>query len=300
MKRLRYILEAGLLHLALALIRLLPIDTASNMGGWIGRRVGPRLPVSDAARANLRLAFPEKSAAEIETVVRGMWDNLGRVAFEYPHLEAITEPAAGRVVWDDTAALDAVRDARQAAIFVAGHFENWEVTSISTARRGFDLSVIVREPNNPLVRKTVDRMRTVGGGTMIPKGSPGARRALALLREGRVLGMLVDQRMNDGIAAPFFGIDAMTPAAPAQLALRYRCPVVPIGIRRSGPGRFRLRALAPLELPDSGDRHADTLALMTRLNGILEAWIRERPEAWLWLHRRWPEEAYRETARRRD
>lgn len=294
MKRLRYILEAALLHLGLALIHRLPIDTASDLGGWLGRNFGPRFPVTRVARANLRLAFPDKSPAEVEAIVRRMWDNLGRVAFEYPHLEAITDPAAGRVVWDNSAAVDAVHDAKQAAVFAAAHLANWEVIAIATARRVGNLNIIVREPNNPLVRDAVDRMRTVGGGTMVAKGSAGAKRALALLREGNVLGLLFDQRMSDGIAVPFFGIEAMTPVAPAQLALRYRCPLVPIGIRRTGPGRFRLRALAPLELPDSGDRHRDALHVMAELNRILEDWIRERPEAWLWLHRRWPKEVYAE------
>lgn len=295
MKRLRYAFEAALLHLALALIGRLPIDVASNLGGWIGRSFGPWLPVTRTARANLRLAFPEKSPVEIEDLVRGMWDNLGRVVFEYPHLDAITDPAAGRVVWDDSATIDAVHEGQQAAIFAAAHLANWEVIAIATARRVGNLHIIVREPNNPLVREAVDRLRTVGGAHMVPKGSVGAKRALALLRQGHVLGLLFDQRMSDGIAVPLFGIEAMTPAAPAQLALRFRCPLVPIAIRRVGPGRFRLRAQAPLDLPDSGDKHADMVEVLARLNHILEDWIREQPHAWLWVHRRWPKEAYGET-----
>lgn len=298
MKRLRYILEATLMHLGLALIRRLPIDAASNLGGWIGRTFGPWLPVTRTARANLRVALPEKTPDEIEAIVRGMWDNLGRVVFEYPHLNAITDPKAGRVIWEDSAAIDAVHDAKQAAVFAAAHLANWEVIAIATARRVDDLNVVVREPNNPLVRDAVDRLRRVGGGVTVPKGSAGAKRVLALLRAGHVLGLLFDQRMSDGISVPFFGLEAMTPVAPAQLALRFRCPLVPIAIRRTGPGRFRLRALAPIELPKSGDKHADALGVMTQLNRILEGWIRERPEAWLWLHRRWPKEIYDGAARR--
>jgi len=298
MRKLQRILEAALLHLGLALVRLLPIDTASNLGGWAGRRFGPWFPVTRTARKNLHLAFPEKTPADIEAVVRGMWDNLGRVVFEYPHLEAITDPGAGRVVWEDSAAIDAVGNAKQAAVFAAAHLANWEVIAIATARRIGNLYIVVREPNNPLVRNAIDRVRRVAGGQMVPKGSSGAKRALALLREGSVLGLLFDQRMNDGIAVPLFGIEAMTPAAPAQLALRYRCALVPIGIRRSGPARFRLRALAPLDLPNSGDKHADALCVMIQLNRILEDWIRECPEAWLWLHHRWPKEVYDEAVPR--
>ncbi|MEE8140318.1 MAG: lysophospholipid acyltransferase family protein, partial [Alphaproteobacteria bacterium] len=101
-------------------------------------------------------------------------------------------------------------------------------------------------------------------------------------------------KLNDGISVPFFGIEAMTPAAPAQLALRFGCPLVPVRVERLGPGRFRLASFEALALPDSGDRQADTVAVMAALNEILEAWIRDRPEQWLWLHRRWPEAAYRQ------
>jgi KDO2-lipid IV(A) lauroyltransferase len=126
-----------------------------------------------------------------------------------------------------------------------------------------------------------------------PKGILGAKAAFEALHRGRVLGLLFDQKMNDGISIPFFGIQAMTPAAPAQIALRVGCPLVPVRIERVGPARFRLSSFEALELPDSGDRQADTVAVMTALNEILEGWIRDKPEQWLWLHRRWPEAAYR-------
>ena len=101
--------------------------------------------------------------------------------------------------------------------------------------------------------------------------------------------MLVDQKLNDGIAVPFFGRDAMTAPALAQLALKYRCPVVPARLERLDGARFRLTFQPPMELPDTGDREADVFETMRRVNAIFEDWIRARPEQWLWLHRRWPD-----------
>jgi KDO2-lipid IV(A) lauroyltransferase len=101
--------------------------------------------------------------------------------------------------------------------------------------------------------------------------------------------LLVDQKMNDGLAVPFFGHPAMTAPAAAQLALRFRCPVVAVHIERLGGAHFRLSLLPPLPLPDSGDRNADIRSLMADINGMLESWIRKRPEQWLWAHRRWPD-----------
>jgi KDO2-lipid IV(A) lauroyltransferase len=103
--------------------------------------------------------------------------------------------------------------------------------------------------------------------------------------------MLVDQKMNDGIAVPFFDRPAMTASAVAELALKFRCPVVPLRCERLGGAHFRVTALPPLLLPDTGDRIADSYSLMLNINQLIESWIREHPEQWLWLHRRWPAES---------
>jgi len=294
MKRFRYLIEALALRAAFALLGLLPVDAASNLGGFLGRNIGPRLPASARARRNLRLVFPEKSAAERARIVRGMWDNLGRVAAEYPHLGEITAPESGRIDWIDTASVRAMRDQGTAAILVSAHLANWEIMPTAAIQRGVPMTIIVREPNNPFVRPLIERARGVAGGVRAPKGLPGAKAAVGALRRGQVLGLLYDQKLNDGISVPFFGIAAMTPAAPAQLALRFGCPLVPVRVERLGPARFRVASFEALALPQSGDRQADTIAVMAALNEILEGWIRDRPEQWLWLHRRWPEAAYQQ------
>ena len=293
MKRLRYAIEALALRISVALLGLLSVDAASNLGGFLGRHIGPRLPVSARARRNLRLVFPEKSAAEMEHILRGMWDNLGRVAAEYPHISEISAPESGRIDWVDSPPVRAMRDERRAGVLVSAHLGNWEVMPVAAIRRGLDMTIIVREPNNPFVRPIIERLRSVAGGVRAAKGAPGAKAAFYALRQGRVLGLLCDQKMNEGISVPFFGIEAMTPTAPAQLALRLGCPLVPVRIERLGPARFRLSSFEAIEPPASGDREADAVAVMAAFNEILEHWIRDKPEQWLWLHRRWPEAAYR-------
>ena len=101
--------------------------------------------------------------------------------------------------------------------------------------------------------------------------------------------MLADQKMNDGIAVPFFGRPAMTTSALASLALRFECDVLPARVERLGGAHFRLTVFPPLSLARSGDHHADVDTLMARVNETLEVWIRDRPEQWFWLHRRWPD-----------
>ncbi len=285
-------LEAAGAALFFAAMRALPIDAASALGGGLARHIGPRLGVSRRARQNLAAALPELSGAERAAALCGMWDNLGRVAAEYPHLRAIKVFAPGGRV--ETAGLDhlerAIAGGRPTIIF-GGHLGNWEIAALAAGQYGIDVAQIYRAANNPLVDRMIGRFRGTGdnGGEFIPKGVVASRRAAAALRRGAHLTLLVDQKLSDGIAVPFFGRPAMTAPALALLARHFDCTVLPARVERLKGARFRLTIYPPLALPRSGDRAADVAALMAEVNRILEGWIRERPEQWLWLHRRWPE-----------
>ncbi|HUA51677.1 MAG TPA: hypothetical protein VMB81_05905 [Candidatus Sulfotelmatobacter sp.] len=269
----------------LVMLWLLPIDWASGLGGALARTLGPLLPVSRQARRNLRRALPALDDAAIERVVRGVWDNLGRVVGEYPHLRRI---GATRVELIGAEHLDRLRDDGAPGICFSGHIGNWELLPVMTARHGVPLSNVYRAANNRHIDRLL-RILRADSVELIPKGSAGARQMIAALGRGAHLGMLVDQKMNDGIPADFFGRPAMTAPALAQLALKYGCPVLPGRVERLGGARFRMIVEPPLALPHSGDRAADTRALTETVNRTLERWIAARPEQWLWLHRRWPD-----------
>lgn len=289
-RRIAHPLEAVAAYGFAALCRALPLDTASNLGGWIGRTVGPRLPGTRTARRNLTRAFPERTPAEIDAIVTGMWDNLGRTMAEYPHLDALGEfGPGGRTELVGGEHIHTMRDDGTAGILVSGHLANWEVQSVVSRKLGLELALVYRAPNNPIVDRLLTDLRGAATGTHVPKGPDGARALIRILGNGGHVGMLIDQKMNDGIAVPFFGRDAMTAPAAAQLALRAGIPIRPARTERLGGARFRITVLPPLEPPATGDRNADVRIVMQRLNDLLESWIRERPEQWLWVHRRWPD-----------
>lgn len=280
--------EAAAAALFFAAMRALPLDLASAFGGGLARRLGPLLGVSRRAGDNLAAALPELSAAERKAVLRGMWDNLGRVAAEYPHLRDVRVfDAGGRVETQGLDHLDTAVAAGRSVIMFGGHLGNWEIAALAAGQYGIDVAQIYRAANNPLVDRMVARFRGTGG-EFIPKGAVASRRALAALRRGAHLSLLVDQKLNDGIPVPFFGRPAMTAPALALLALHFDCAVLPARVERLGGARFRLTIGAPLPLPRSGDRGADAATLMAAVNRTLEAWIRERPEQWFWVHSRWP------------
>ena len=283
-------LEAALAAGFMALMRALPLDTASALGGFIGRTIGPRLGITKRAARNFRRAFPEKSEAEVAQAMRDMWDNLGRTAAELPNLHRIqTRGPDSRVEMVGFEVIDAMRTAGNGGIVFSGHLANWEIMPLAAGQHGMPLSLIYRAANNPLVDAMILEARAAASDVHLPKGSQGAREAVAVIRRKGHLGILVDQKLNNGIPIPFFGRDAMTAPALAQLALKYGLTVVPGAVTRLKGCHFRLTVQPPLPLPDTGDRDEDTRLLMTAVNRCLEDAIRAAPAQWLWLHRRWPD-----------
>jgi KDO2-lipid IV(A) lauroyltransferase len=268
--------------------RLLPIDAASGFGGWLGRAIGPRLGISRRARNNLRWAMPELDDAAIERIVIEMWDNLGRVVGEYPHFVRIAADES-RVEILGADRIEPYRRDGVPSLLFSGHFANWELFPPTCRRAGMRCLQVYRTANNPLVDSLLLRLRGSDAADGLPKGPRGARGAIAALKEGRRVGMLIDQKLNDGIAVPFFGRAAMSPPAAVQLALRHRCALIPVRLERLEGCRFRLTFMAPLVLTETGDRRRDVVAGMISVNRQLEEWIRARPGQWLWLHRRWPD-----------
>ena len=285
----RYPLQAAFLLPFVGLMAALPMGWASALGGAIGRTVGPRLGVSRRARHNLRRAFPEKSPAEIEGIVRDMWDNLGRLLGEYPHLPRLDLLNDPRIEIIGAEHIHKARDDSLPGLFFSAHIGNWELVSLAASQLGLPLTRIYRAANNPLINRIILWGRHSIDGELVQKGRDGAEAILRTMRANGHVGLLIDQKMNEGIPVPFFGHDAMTGTALASFALRYRCPLIPARIERLEGCRFRITAYPPMELPDSGDRKADIATLTASCTALIESWVRQRPGQWLWLHRRWPD-----------
>jgi KDO2-lipid IV(A) lauroyltransferase len=274
----------------LAAMGALPLDVASAAGAAIARIIGPRLAVTRRARRNLGLALPHLSATERQRIVKEMWDNLGRVAAEYAHLSRLRcFTPNSRVEVVGTQHIDQAIARGRPLIFFSGHLGNWEVACVAIRQYGLELAQIYRAANNPDLEAIMQRLRQSLGVEPIRKGAAGARRIIAALRQGKNLALLVDQKMNNGIAVPFFDREAMTAPALAELALRYDCSVLPMRVDRLRGARFRFTIFPALDFARSGDHQADVRAAMITVNRCLEQWIRERPGQWFWLHRRWPD-----------
>lgn len=290
MHRVEYVLALALG----GLFRLIGVDASSALAGGFMSLVGPMIgPIHKRGRVNLKIAFPDWSEAEIERTLRAAWENIGRTAGEFPHLDKFDPDAGGRIDLAGREKLDAVIASGKPAVFVSGHFANWEVTPRTMHAAGLDYCFVYRAANNPLIDGLVIKTRgRVMSRRQIPKGRRGGRDMLEALNAGVSLAMYVDQKLTSGgVPSPLFGRPAMTAPAAARMALRFGAPVIPVDLVRLEGARFRMTVGDPLDFAPSGDAAADVEALTARLNLEIERMVRQAPGQWLWFHRRWGKDA---------
>ncbi|WP_084418704.1 lysophospholipid acyltransferase family protein [Henriciella litoralis] len=274
-------------------MKMLGPDRASNAAGWIVKKIAPLLSQNRTAKRNLRLAFPDWSDEEVDRVAAASWESTGRTAGELPHLPRINPYEGDRVEVVHPERLDAVENAPEGAVFISGHFANWEVMAAVICRRPVDCLVTYRALNNPHIDRRINKVRhDYGIGVLTPKGL-GTRELMRALTAGRSVALMNDQKFNKGLAIPFFGHDAMTAPGPARLALKYNVPIIPVSTVRTGPARFRVTIHEPIS-PDPGLSGDEAVTdCVVKITEFLEAQVRANPEQWFWQHRRWPKSAWK-------
>jgi len=282
--------------LAIALIKALRRTDPDWLGDFAGRTmrmIGALLPENRLGRENLAAAFPEKSAAEIEEILRGVWDNLGRVGAEFIHLERLWDYESpgkpGRFDISPTTVqrfLHLIEDGKPALIFSA-HLANWELPAISAATHGVDSTVLYRGPNIPAIDRWITETRAALMGTLIQTGLDAPLKLAQALERGSHVGMLVDQYYVRGVPVTFFGQPTKANPLLARLARHFDCPIYGVRLVRLPSHRFRAEITEAIDPTRDAEGKIDVAGTMQIITGVVESWIREHPEQWLWLHRRW-------------
>lgn len=281
-------LQAIPFFLMMGLFKVIGVDAASALGGWMARSLGPLLGPHRTARRNIARALPEMSPEMREATLRAMWSNLGRVFGEYPHFRNYTAYPNARIEVSGTGHVEAALKAGKGAILVSGHFANWELMALTAYRAGFDGAEVYRPINNPIVNAWIVRQRrSYAYPLQVSKTGEGARQLLKTLKAGKSLAMLADQKHREGVAVPFFGKDAMTVPGPAVFAMRTGAALVPVTMERTTGARFRMAFHPQIEIARTGDATADVKAGLLKINQWLEGVVRARPAMWLWAHDRW-------------
>jgi KDO2-lipid IV(A) lauroyltransferase len=268
-------------------------DKVAAMLGWLMRTVGPLLPEQRTARNNLIAAFPEKPRAEIETILAGTWDNLGRMAAEFANLDRIWEFVGdernGRLIItpENIAGFKRLADDGKPALIFAAHLANWELPAIAAAESGIDSTVLYRRPNMPGIDRWLHRTRSAKMGTLIPTDFDAPSRLASAIERGSHVGMLVDQYYGRGELVTFFGRRTRANPLLARLARHFDCPIHGVRIVRLPGNRFRGELSEEIVPARDGEGKVDVAATTQIIMSVVEGWVREHPEQWLWQHRRW-------------
>jgi len=270
-----------------------PIKTA-NAFGRITRFIGPRLREDRIGRENLKAAFPEKSAEEIEKILAGVWDNLGRIGAEFAHLDHIWDydidhPENSHVeILPRTHELFAQlkNDGKPALIF-ASHLGNWELPALAAVAHGLDAAILFRRPNSQSADRAIEKIRAVKMGTLIPAGREAPLKLAEALQNGQHVAMLVDQYLTNGVEVTFFGRKTRANPMLARLLRQVECPIHGVRVIRLPGHRFRAELSEEVPPVRDASGQIDIQGTMQAVTSVVESWIREYPDQWLWLHRRW-------------
>jgi KDO2-lipid IV(A) lauroyltransferase len=270
-----------------------PIKTA-NRFGRIARLIGPMTREQRIGRANLTAAFPEKSPAEIESILAGVWDNLGRLGAEFAHIDHIWEhdpahPEDSRIeIEPRTHELFAQLrlDGKPALIF-ASHLGNWELPALAAVAHGLDAATLYRRPNIASANRIIEEMRAVKMGTLIPASHDAPFKLAQALQNGQHVAMLVDQYFTNGVEVTFFGRKTKANPMLARLLRQVECPIHGVRIIRLPGHRFRAELSEEVAPVRDAAGQIDIQETMQAITSVIEGWIREYPDQWLWLHRRW-------------
>lgn len=284
---------AGLLRFVLAWARAVGRERASRVASGVARRLGPRTREHRLAAANLALAFPERSEEERRRILAGVWDNLARVTIEYAFMADILDaydpdhPETSSIEFVGIEHVRALREAGGPSIIFGAHVANWELVAVFAQRVGLPIVGLYRPPANPYVAAEIEKGRKPLIAQLIDTRTNAARQVANAMRRGAHIGAIVDQRIGDAPVVPFLGRPSHSNPIVGIMARLFDCPVHAAHCIRLADGRYRIEITPRLDLPRDAAGKVDAEGANIVVHAVIEQWVREHPEQWLWLHDRW-------------
>jgi KDO2-lipid IV(A) lauroyltransferase len=276
----------------LGAIGALPLETSMRFGKSVGKFIGKRFPkLGKTARRNLEIALPELSEAEKEKIVSGTFESLGRHLgfvshfrrFQHEDIKNLVE-VVGKEEYFDPA-----RESGRGILFFTGHFGSWEIFNLLPPAFGYEMNILVRRIDNPLIENFVDDFRTRFGSVTLDK-TKSARKMFRVLENGELLGILADLNVQEkeGVFVDFFGVPASTTTSIAKLALATNAVVLPaFAVWEESKRKYVVYLEPPIEYHKTDDADEDIKNLTQAVTKVVEKYVRKYPEQWLWIHKRW-------------
>ena len=284
MKKIRYFIEYIIISTLFVFFELIGYQKSSNIGAKIGKVFGPIFRSKNIIKKNLENAGIKDEISQ-KKIIEEMWENYGRILAEYPFLKKFkTNEFKNYITIEGQEHLSDIKFKNKKAVFVSGHFNNFELMAMQLENMGVDLAAIYRPLNNFLMNKKIEKIRVNHiCKKQVKKGKSGTREILKYLNQGTSIALMIDQRVSEGKKIKFFNKFALTTTIPAQIFAKYECAVIPIYIERYNKYYFKMKISKPLNLTKN-----DSLEFISeKLNNLLEKMIMKNPSQWIWSHNRW-------------
>lgn len=291
-RKIRYLIEFIIVKFGVIFFLLFPLKTASNIAAKIAIFVGKKHKVNKLAYNNISKAIPELDESKKQSILTKMWDNLGRIVGEYPHICNYNDKKLSKIItYSDNFKknIEILKSEKKGGIIISGHIGNWEVGPKSLTMQGLKINVVYRPLNNPYVEKlTADMRQKYGGVKLIPKSAKGNRQIIEAIKKGEFVIILADQKISEGQPIKFFHDEAITTTSIARIALKYDISVIPARVIRQNNHHFIIDMDSPMSKKAKNDKKdLDVIEFSAMINNKLENWIRQYPEQWFWVHNRW-------------
>ena len=285
MKNIKYFFESIIIFIFLIIFKISGYKLASEIGSILGIFFGPIFRSKKKIVANLKKAIPNLSDVEINSIIKNMWSNYGRILSEYVYLKNFRNSKLDKhLVIQGKEILNEIKNNSEKVIFVSGHFNNFELMAMQIEKSGINLAAIYRPLNNIFLNKIMENIREKHiCKKQIKKGISGMRELLKLYKDGYSVALMIDQRVSEGIKSNFFNHPASTTTIPAQLIKKFKCKVVPIYIERIDKINFKMTINNPIMF----EQNLTIEEITEKLNKWLENKILQNPEQWIWSHGRW-------------
>ena len=284
MRKFFYLIEFILIKLFFFILIIIGYKNGSNLGDFIGRLFGPIFRSKKLIENNLEQSgiVDKKNYNKIITKIYG---NYGRILAEYPFLKAFRNNKLNKFIEiDGLENLNKIKREKRRAVFISGHFNNFELMALQIEKAGINLCAIYRPLNNVFLNKTMEEIReNFICKNQIKKGRSGTRQIIENIKKGNSVALMIDQRVREGIKINFFGKPASTTTIPAQLIKKYKCDLVPIYIERRKNNYFKMFVSEPIKIGNN----KSIKEITEHLNKILEKMILKNVDQWIWTHDRW-------------
>ncbi len=285
MKLIKYFFQFLLIMIFFFIFKILGYRISSNFGGKLFEIVGPLFRSKQLIHSNILKAMPNSNMKNIKNITKLMWNNYGRVFAEYVFIKNFRYGKLNsRIEIEGQDILDKIKKFNKQVVFISGHFANFELMALHLEKSGIPLSTIYRPLNNIFLNKIMERIRNKYiCEKQIKKGIGGMKKLIRLKKDNYSTALMIDQRVSEGIKSNFFNKEAFTTTIPAQLAKKFKIPVVPIFIERIDNINFKIIIKEPISFTEE-----DSIKKITdELNIILEKMILQKPGQWIWSHNRW-------------